>query len=247
MLHEVIEIEQVPLTYSRTTVQRDAEALIKTHSQLVRRIAWHVHSRMSTAIEVADLIQIGMIALVEAARSFEERGVAFAPYATIRVRGSMIDQLRRDARMCRSGMANRRKLATVRAALENSLHRHAADSEMADALDIGLGDYHSMIQSAQAVQQDSLDEVYSDHATWFADTADSADQQILQSQLKTALAENIGRLSTREALILQLYFVEEMNLDEIGETLSVGAARVCQIKKAALEKLKVKMAEWSPH
>ncbi len=244
MLHQVIE--QPPHSYSRASVQRDTEALIRSHSQLVRRIAWHVHSRMSSVIEVADLVQIGMIALVEAARTFEERGIAFAPYATMRIRGAMIDQLRKDARMCRSGMVNRRKIAAVRALLENRLHRHANDSEMAVELGIELSEFHAMLQSTQAIQQESLDEVYSDHAVWFTDTSVRADDHILEDQLKKALAEHISSLGEREALILQLYFVEELNLDEIGETLNVGAARVCQIKKAALEKLRVKMTAWAP-
>jgi RNA polymerase sigma factor FliA len=244
MLYEVVE--QATLTYNRSRVQQDAEGLIKKHGQLVRRIAWHVHSRMSTAIEVADLIQIGMIALVEAARTFEERGIAFAPYATMRIRGSMIDQLRRDARMCRSGMAHRRKLVSTRAALESVLHRRATDTEMATELAIDLKEYHLMSQAAQAVQQDSLDEVYSDHEPWFADNTQGAEDSIHQKQLKDALAANIERLSAREATILQLYFVEEVNLDEIGEAMNVGAARICQIKKSALEKLRVMMADWSP-
>lgn len=244
MLHHAIQ--QSPLSYSRSSIQRSPECLIKTNTQLVRRIAWHVHSRMSSAIEVADLVQIGMIALVEAARTFEERGIAFAPYATMRIRGAMIDQLRKDARMCRAGMANRRKIGPIRDALENRLHRRATDTEMAEALGIGLENYQAMLQSTQSIQQESLDEVYSDHAPWFADSSEGADEKILEGQLKQALAENVSKLSEREALILQLYFIEELNLDEIGATLNVGAARVCQIKKAALEKLRSRMAEWAP-
>jgi RNA polymerase sigma factor FliA len=90
-----------PLTYARTAPSPDLsdrpETLIKAHSPLVRRIAWHVHSRTSTQIEMADLVQIGMIALVESARSFEDRGIAFGAYAGIRVRGAMVDQLRKEA------------------------------------------------------------------------------------------------------------------------------------------------------
>ncbi len=243
MQHHVIE--QSPLTYTRNRSQLDAEALITTHSQLVRRIAWHVHSRMSTAIEVADLIQIGMIALVNAARTFEDRGISFVPYVTTRIRGAMIDQLRRDSRMCRSGMAFRKKMAAARSALEAKLHRHASEAEMAAAMDMELPAYHQALQSAQAVQQDSLDDVYSDHEAWFADVSDGADTQLEQQQLREALARHIAQLSEREALVLQLYFVEELNLDEIGETLNVGAARICQIKKAALEKLRGAMTDWS--
>ena len=107
--------------------------LVEAHSALVRRIAWHVHSRMSSAIEVEDLIQIGLIALVEAAQNFEDRGIAFSPYASTRIRGAMVDALRRDARMGRAGMANRRYLAGIRARLEQEYMRSPSDAEMAGA------------------------------------------------------------------------------------------------------------------
>jgi RNA polymerase sigma factor FliA len=234
------------LTYRPNRSEQHIESLVKAHSPLVRRIAWHVHSRMSSLIEVPDLIQIGMITLVEAARSFEDRGLAFGPYAATRVRGAMIDQLRKDARMCRSGMAGRRRLIAVRADLESTLHRRATDCEMAEAMEITPAEYHATTQAALPAQMDSLDEVYNDHDPWFANDQPAADEQMAADQLKSALAERINQLSEREALILQLYFVEELNLDEIGLILGVGAARVCQIKRAALNQLRTLMAEWQP-
>jgi RNA polymerase sigma factor FliA len=235
MQHNPIVHEE--LTYTPRRSNSDADTIIRAHSQLVRRIAWHVHSRMSSAIEVEDLIQIGMVALIEAARTFEDRGIPFVPYASMRVRGAMIDELRRDARMCRSGMVNRRRLAQVRTSLENQLGRSANDADMAEALGLDSSPYHALVASTQAVRQDSIDEVYSDHDIWFADMAEAADTVLEQSQMRAMIAKNIATLAEREALVLQLYFVEELNLDEIGETLGVGAARVCQIKKAALDKL----------
>jgi RNA polymerase sigma factor FliA len=217
--------------------------LIEAHSALVRRIAWHVHSRMSSAIEIEDLIQIGLIALVEAAQNFEDRGLAFAPYAQTRIRGAMVDALRRAARMGRAGMANRRYLAGIRARLEQEYMRPPSDVEMADATGLEPNAYQAMVASTQAVGQESIDDSYSDHDMWFADLADGADTALEKAQLREALVANLGKLSEREAMILQLYFVEELNLDEIGETLGVGAARVCQIKKAALEKMRTMMAE----
>jgi len=217
--------------------------LIAAHSALVRRIAWHVHSRMSTAIEVEDLIQIGLIALVEAAQNFEDRGLAFAPYAQTRIRGAMVDALRRDARMGRAGMANRRYLAGIRARLEQEYMRRPNDAEMAEAAGLVPEAYYAMAASTQPVGQESIDDSYSDHDMWFAAITDGADTMLEKAQLRDALVANLARLSEREALILQLYFVEELNLDEIGETLGVGAARVCQIKKAALDKMRTMMAD----
>lgn len=154
MQHSIIAHDA--LTYAPRRSQGDADAIIRAHSQLVRRIAWHVHSRMSSAIEVEDLIQIGLVALIEAARTFEDRGISFAPYASMRVRGAMIDELRRDARMCRSGMANRRRLAKARATLENQLQRTASDAEMAASLELDSGAYHTLVASTQAIDRKSV-------------------------------------------------------------------------------------------
>ena len=97
-------------TYAQAGRSRRPEALVRAHMPLVRKIAWHVHGRVASAIDVEDLVQIGMVALVEAANGFEDRGHAFATYATMRIRGAMIDHLRRHATICRSAMARRREL-----------------------------------------------------------------------------------------------------------------------------------------
>src|ERR1044071_8394330 len=95
--------------YGRKPAKTDREARVRTHMGLVRKIAWHVHGRVASAIEIEDLVQIGMVALVEAANGFEDRGHAFATYATLRIRGAMIDHLRRHASICRSAMGRRRE------------------------------------------------------------------------------------------------------------------------------------------
>lgn len=104
------------LTYPRRADSRGE--LVKTHMPLVRKIAWHVHGRVSSAIEVADLVQIGMIALVEAAAAYEDRGHAFATYASMRIRGAMIDQLRRMVGTARSAIGHRRAIAEAKTALD---------------------------------------------------------------------------------------------------------------------------------
>jgi RNA polymerase sigma factor for flagellar operon FliA len=238
------KIEHEALTYSRNPGEVDPEALIAAHGSLVRRIAWHVHSRMSSAIELEDLIQIGLVALVSASRSFQDRGIGFVSYATTRIRGSMIDELRRTARLARAGMAQRRKLAATREQLEQTLRRHATDAEMAEALGLEATAYHAMVASSRAAELESIDEAYSDTEAWFADLRENAQEGLEQAELQAALARAIEGLSEREAMVLQLYFSEELNLDEIGEILDVGAARICQIKKAALIKLRERLEGW---
>jgi RNA polymerase sigma factor for flagellar operon FliA len=196
-------------------------------------------------MEVEDLIQVGMVALVEAANGFEDRGHAFSTYATIRIRGAMIDHLRRHATICRSAMARRRQLAAVRSRLETRLGRGATEAEMAEEMGLDAAVYRAMVDDTEAVRHESIDEIYSDQSMWFADLEDRADEALEREGLKAAIAQIIRTLPEREAMILQLYFVEEMNLEEIGLTLGVGAARVCQIKKAALDKLRASLADWA--
>jgi RNA polymerase sigma factor for flagellar operon FliA len=221
------------------------EALVRSHMSLVRKIAWHVHARVASAIDVEDLAQIGMVALVEAANGYEDRGHAFATYATLRIRGAMVDHLRRHATLCRSAMARRRELGAVRERLENRLGRGASDAEMAAEMEMDPADYRALVDDCQSVHQESIEEVYSDHSMWFADAEERADEAIDRERLKQAIAGAIRTLPERDATILQLYFVEEMNLEEIGRTLGVGAARICQIKKAALDKLRGALGDWA--
>lgn len=226
--------------------QVDPERLISSHLQLVRRIAWHVHARVSSAIDVEDLVQIGMVALIEAARSFEDRGhAAFATYASVRVRGAMIDQLRKGATLVRSAMRRKREWGQVRARLEGQLGRTATDEEMAAALELPLPDYRAALAQTHATQSESLDDVYSDHSQWFASDDPDAHDCLEQDRRRRAIAEAIASLPEREAQVLQLYFVEELNLEEIGQVLGVGAARICQIKKAALTKLRGQLTGWA--
>lgn len=232
-----------PATYRRRPAKPDAEQLAKAHMNLVRKIAWHVHGRVSSAIDIEDLVQIGMVALVEAANSYEDRGHAFSTYASMRIRGNMIDHLRRHATLCRSAMAKRKEMAAVSAKLESELGRAPSEAELAVAMGLDAAQFRELADSAMAVRQESLDEVYSDQSLWFADVEERVDQTLEREELSRMLAARISELPEREAMVLQLYFVEEMNLDEIGQVLNVGAARICQIKKAALDKLRKALAE----
>ncbi|MGV3770559.1 MAG: sigma-70 family RNA polymerase sigma factor [Sphingobium phenoxybenzoativorans] len=221
------------------------EQLARKYMPLVRKIAWHVHGRVSSAIEIEDLLQIGMVALVEAANGFEDRGFGFATYAQMRIRGAMIDHLRRHATICRSAMSKRKQLAAARDQLEQRLGRAPLEAELSRHMGMEPADFREFADSVEIVQTTSMDEVYSDQSMWFADVEDRADEVMERESLKAMLAKCIGDLPQREAMVLQLYFVEEMNLEEIGQTLDIGAARVCQIKKAALDKLRELLREWA--
>lgn len=235
------------LTYRAPGTGRDARivaALVQDHLTLVRRIAWHVHGRVAATgtVEVEDLVQTGMVALVEAAQAYEDRGHAFATYAGTRIRGAMIDDLRRRSLMARSAIERRRMLASVRARLTTEQGSPPDAAAMAAAMEMTPDAFRVFADSAEDIVQTSLDESYSDQSMWFADQAEAADDALARQQMHKHLADSIRSLPEREGQVLQLYFVEELNLDEIGAVLGVGAARVCQIKKAALNRLRGMMA-----
>ncbi len=212
---------------------------IEDHIGLVKKIAWHVYGSVSRSIEISDLVQTGMIALIEAARTYEIRvDATFVTYATIRVRGAMIDCLRRQANVCRSGMIKGKAILQANRVLQQRLGRPATQQELAKHLGMSTAQLDKEQTVARGVQYEALDAVYSDHIAWFADDSDTPEQQLESKQLRKRLADLIAKLPTREAQVLQLYFVEELNLHEIGELLGIKAARVCQIKKSALDKLR---------
>lgn len=223
----------------------DPDRLVRTHMQLVRKIAWHTHARVSTALDVEELVQTGMIALIEAARNFEDRGQAvFSTYASVRIRGAMIDSLRKQATMCRSALRKRRELNSARDRLSGTLGRAPTHAELATEMSVSEADLREMLSSTQGIRYESIDEVYSDHSIWFAADEPDAFDALSNSDMRAAIAGAIRELPDREAMVLQLYFVEELNLEEIGQTLGVGAARICQIKKVALDKVRKRLGGW---
>lgn len=233
-----------PLVYGRTgKMQPDIEALAKKHSALVRRVAWHVHGSMSSAIEVEDLIQIGLVALIEAAGAFEDRGlVTFEQYLLTRVRGAMIDELRRQATITRGAMRRRKAYQEAVAALQAETGNRPDDSVVAEKLGVSVDKLRSDYATAEPVIFDSIDDVYQDESALFASAEPNAFEQLAESDQRAALAAAIAALPEREAQVIQLYYVEELNLEEIGLVLGVGSARVCQIKKAAHDRLQRALA-----
>ena len=229
-----------PLTYSRAPA-RDVEALVRKHTPLVRRIAWHVHGSVSGVCEVEDLVQIGLVALVEAIHGFEDRGqVTFEQYLATRLRGAMIDQLRRQATLTRGAMRRRKQYQETVAMLTVG-RVPPTDAAVAAHLGVTIEKLRADYASAEAVRFDSLDQVYTDDGPWFMSAEPSAFDQLAESDLRDTLIAAIAALPEREAQVVQLYYVEELNLEEIGQVLGVGAARVCQIKASAHARLKKTM------
>ncbi|OYY78748.1 MAG: FliA/WhiG family RNA polymerase sigma factor [Sphingomonas sp. 28-62-20] len=226
-----------PLVYGRAAP--DTATLARKHLPLVRRVAWHIHGSMSSAVDVEDLIQIGLVALLEAANAFEDRGqVSFEQYLMTRVRGAMIDELRRQATLTRGAMRRRRAYQDAVTALTNETGKRPDEAAVADRLGVSPDKLRIDYAAAEPVRFETIDDVYADDLPWFASDEPNAFDQLAEAGTRDTLVAAIAALPEREAQVIQLYYVEELNLEEIGQVLGVGPARICQIKKSAHDRLK---------
>lgn len=220
------------------------DKLVATHMNLVRKIAWHMHGRVGRMIEIDDLLQVGYIGLVDASQRYTPKpGVSFSAYAKIRIRGSIVDYLRANSSMCRASIAMHQKVKAATGQLEQELHRAPTGPELAERLEIPIQELQGWQSQFATQQPKSLDEVYSDHSDLFRDNTANAEDLYQQDELKSLLRDALGDLPEREALVLQLYYVEELNIYEIAEILGVTTGRVSQIKKSAVERLRKSIAE----
>lgn len=214
---------------------------VRTHMPLARKIAWQVHGRARDLFDIEDMIQIAMLALVEAAQRFEDRGEAtFGSYAMMRIRGTLIDHVRNNLSLTRNAVQRRDKIAKA----EKEIAAEGGDPRnpetVAAKLGISLGELAAWRNQISVAPDKSLDEIYDDHSVWFADQGHTPESALAADDLKSRLVANLKRLKERDATVLQLYYVEELNLEEIAEVLDVTVGRVSQIKKAALAQLR----EW---
>ena len=223
--------------------QRDSDALVARHAGLVKRIAFHLAGRLPPSVDVNDLVQAGMIGLLEAAAHYtNDRGASFETYAGIRIRGAMIDALRKLDWAPRSVHRKAREVAAAIRAIEEREGREAQDAEVAAELGMPLEEYHRAVQDAALCQVASLDEY--EGATDIVDADHDPGQEAEQGELRQAMAEAIAGLPERERLVMSLYYDEELNLKEIGAVLGVSESRVCQIHGQALARLRSRLREW---
>jgi len=238
------EDEEVPVD------QLPQEELVLKHADLVKRIAYHLVSRMPPNVEVDDLIQAGMLGLLDAAKHYSaNKGANFETYAGIRIRGAMLDEVRKSDWTPRSVHRNMREMADVVRKIENEKGHDASPSDIAGALGVSIEEYHKLVQDAASCRLFSFDQMGSndddsspaDHAR---DERPGPFDNIQDTGFRDALAAAIGQLPEREKMVLSLYYDEDMNLREIGEVLEVSESRVCQIHGQALVRLRARLAEW---
>ena len=224
-------------TYSDTS--KNINSLIENNMGLVRKIAWHMHGRVKSAVEIEDLIQIGMYGLVTAAQNYVvKEGVSFASYAGIRIRGEIVDHLRRNSNLCRTTIQMQQKYNASLEKLSKQLQREPKNAEIAKDMGLEESELDNWEQAFAANTHQSLDSVYDEFSIWFASNDQSPEDELSETELRENLVEALKTLPEREAMLVQLYYVEELNVYEIAEVLEITTGRVSQIKKSAISRLR---------
>jgi RNA polymerase sigma factor for flagellar operon FliA len=232
--------------------QGSANELVRTHTALVKRIAWHLKGRLPASVEIGDLVQAGMIGLLEAARNYTPaRAANFETYAGIRVRGAMLDELRKTDWTPRSVYRRLRDAMEAMRAIEAETGREASEGEIAQRMGITPSEYGQIMSDASRSRVLSLDEGGDDEDGPRFDISDelagTPASRLEEEGRRAALASAIDGLPEREKLLMSLYYDEELNLKEIGAVLGVTESRVCQLHGQALTRLRARLRDWRAH
>jgi RNA polymerase sigma factor for flagellar operon FliA len=233
--------------YVETQVGAQDEVVLR-YAPLVKRIAYHLMTRLPPSVQADDLIQAGMIGLIEAARNYDAtQGASFETYAGIRIRGSMLDEIRKSDWTPRSLHRKVRQVSEAIRSIERDEGRDARDVEVAKRLGISLEEYHQILQDASGHKVFSLEDLpvgEDSVAEGLSGPTRGPLEAIEMEKFREALADAIDTLPERERLVMSLYYDEELNLREIGAVLGVSESRVCQIHGQAMMRLKSRMADW---
>jgi len=222
---------------------------IAQHTPLVKRIAYHLMSRLPPSVQQDDLIQAGMIGLLESLRNYDaSQGASFQTYARIRIRGAMLDEIRKNDWAPRSVHRKARMVAEVVKDIENRTGRDARDQEIAEGLGVTLPEYHRLLQDASGHRVFSYDELNVEshgHCESLSQGTQGPLEGLQSADFKRSLADAIAGLPERERLVMTLYYDEELNLREIGSILGVSESRICQIHSQAVIRLQSRMNHWT--
>lgn len=225
--------------------QQNRDDLVIEHAGLVKKIAYHMIARLPASVQVDDLIQAGMMGLLDAASHYDaSQGAAFETYASIRVRGSMLDELRRNDWAPKSVHRKGRELTAAIHRVEMRTGEDASDREVADEMGVSLDEYHKVLLDSNNCQISSFDMLSGsddDTRDHFADDIPDPTQQLMGEQFQKGLADAIDTLPEREKLIMSLYYESELNLKEIGLVIGVSESRVSQLMSQSHGRLRARM------
>ena len=223
-------------------VNPNVEELIKRNYQLVKKIAWHLHGRVQSIIDIEDLIQIGMIGLISAAKNYTPvKDASFSSYASLRIKGEIVDYLRKNSTLCRSTIKMKKIAENAVENLNKKLGREPDSVEIAKEINIDHEKYLEWEAAFQASTIKNIDDIYDEFSYWFASKDDSPEQEINNKELKEILKNSLSSLNEKQAMLIQLYFVEELNIYEIAKILDISTGRVSQIKSSALKLIRTKI------
>ena len=225
-------------SYSKI-IKPNVQNLIKDNITLVKKIAWHLHGRVSSIIDIEDLIQIGMLGLISAAQNYApQKDASFSSYANIRIKGEILDYLRKNSNLCRATIRMKKISEKASLMLRHKLGREPINNEIATEIGISSEKYYEWTNAFEANIIRSLDESYDEYSQWFVTKEMNPEENINHTELRNGLKEVLGKLEGKEALIIQLYFVEELNVYEIAEVMNVSTGRVSQIKTSAIKRIR---------
>lgn len=229
------------------STNKDLTATVQKHSVLVKRIAYHLLNRMPSNIQVEDLIQSGMVGLLEAAKNFQDdKGASFETYAGIRIRGAMLDEVRKGDWTPRSVHRNNRKITEAINIIENKTGRDARDSDVAKHLNLTMNEYHQLLLDGTSSKLFGFED-YGVSYEMIKDKSNNATSpfdSIQRDNLKSDLAYVVANLPKKERLVLALYYDEDLNFKEVGEVLGVSESRVSQLHSQAMLRIKARMNNW---
>ena len=222
----------------------DKDECIKEYAPLVKRIAHHLMLRLPSSVSVDDIIQAGMIGLLDAAGRYDEfRGAQFETFAAQRIRGSMLDELRQADWMPRSLRRDMRRVETAMSKLQQFFGRTPTESEVAKELGLPLAEYQQMLFESRGAQLVYYEDFHTEGEEDFFDRydfdSDADPLTLLQDEhFRGALIKAIDNLPERERMLMGMHYEQEMNLREIGEVIGVSESRVCQLHTQAVSRLR---------
>jgi RNA polymerase sigma factor FliA len=236
--------------YTMTGKATNKDTLLDQHTVLVKKLAYQLKSKLPSSVELDDLIQAGMMGLLDAANKYEDsHGAQFETYAAQRIRGAMLDELRSADWLPRSIRKNMREVESAIAQLEQKLGRQPSESEVAKELSLSLEGYYEKLSHCSGHQlvyyEDFQDaENQGEHfLDRFIKDDDNPMQALLESDFKNALIDAIDHLPEREKILMGLYYEQELNLKEIGAIMNVSESRVCQLHTQAVSRLRSTLKE----